>query len=102
MSDAGDWEETEEDISRKWNADEAGCENDLVIEENPTDQKTRTKENWAMLSDEQMSNGYPFSLLNDEQMSNKVRVEHQPEKRDPVQRGNSRLGGNHENFQVSC
>ena len=31
-----------------------------------------------MLSDEQMSNGYPFSLLNDEQMSNKVRVEHQP------------------------
>ena len=34
---------------------------------------------WAVLSDEQMSNGYPFSLLNDEQMSNKVRVEHQPE-----------------------
>ena len=33
---------------------------------------------WAVLSDEQMSNGYPFSLLNDEQMSNKVRVEHQP------------------------
>ena len=33
-----------------------------------------------MLSDEQMSNGYPFSLLNDEQMSNKVRVEHQPDK----------------------
>ncbi len=32
-----------------------------------------------MLSDEQMSNGYPFSLLNDEQMSNKVGVEHQPE-----------------------
>ena len=31
-----------------------------------------------MLSDEQMSNGYPFSLLNDEQMSNKVRVKHQP------------------------
>ena len=27
-----------------------------------------------MLSDEQMSNGYPFSLLNDEQMSNKVGV----------------------------
>ena len=35
---------------------------------------------WAVLSDEQMSNGYPFSLLNDEQMSNKVRVEHQPDK----------------------
>ena len=33
---------------------------------------------WAVLSDEQMSNGYPFSLLNDEQMSNKVGVEHQP------------------------
>ena len=33
---------------------------------------------WAVLSDEQMSNGYPFSLLNDEQMSSKVRVEHQP------------------------
>ena len=24
---------------------------------------------WPVLSDEQMSNGYPFSLLNDEQMS---------------------------------
>ena len=36
------------------------------------------KVGWAVLSDEQMSNGYPFSLLNDEQMSNKVRVEHQP------------------------
>ena len=34
--------------------------------------------NWAVLSDEQMSIGYPFSLLNDEQMSNKVGVEHQP------------------------
>ena len=34
---------------------------------------------WAVLSDEQMSNGYPFSLLNDEQMSNKVGVEHQPD-----------------------
>ena len=34
--------------------------------------------NWAVLSDEQMSNGYPFSLLNDEQMSNKVGVKHQP------------------------
>ena len=33
---------------------------------------------WAVLSDEQMSNGWSFSLLNDEQMSNKVRVEHQP------------------------
>ena len=33
---------------------------------------------WAVLSDEQMSNGYPFSLLNDEQMSNKVGVKHQP------------------------
>ena len=38
------------------------------------------KHNWAVLSDEQMSNGYPFSLLNDEQMSNKVRVKHQPDK----------------------
>ena len=34
--------------------------------------------NWAVLSDEQMSNGYPFSLVNDEQMSNKVGVKHQP------------------------
>ena len=34
--------------------------------------------NWAVLSDEQTSKGWPFSLLNDEQMSNKVRVEHQP------------------------
>ena len=33
---------------------------------------------WAVLSEEQMSIGYPFSLLNDEQMSNKVGVEHQP------------------------
>ena len=33
---------------------------------------------WAVLSDEQRSNGYPFLLLNDEQMSNKVGVEHQP------------------------
>ena len=33
---------------------------------------------WAVLSDEQMSNGWPFSLLNDEQMSNWVGVEHQP------------------------
>ena len=33
---------------------------------------------WAVLSDEQMSNGYPFSLVNDEQMSNKVGVKHQP------------------------
>ena len=32
---------------------------------------------WAVLSDEQMSNGWPFSLLNDEQMSNKVGVEQQ-------------------------
>ena len=30
--------------------------------------------NWAVLSDEQMSNRWPYSLLNDEQMSNKVRV----------------------------
>ena len=36
--------------------------------------------NWAVLSDEQMSNGYPFSLVNDEQMSNKVGVKHQPDK----------------------
>ena len=35
--------------------------------------------NWAVLSDEQMSNGYPFSLPNDEQTSNKVGVEHQPD-----------------------
>ncbi len=34
--------------------------------------------NWAVLSDEPMSDTWPFSLLNDEQMSNKVRVEHQP------------------------
>ena len=34
---------------------------------------------WAVLSDEQLSNGWPFSLLNDEQMSNKVVVEHQPD-----------------------
>ena len=33
---------------------------------------------WAVLSDEQMSNGWPFSLLNDEQMSNWVGVEHEP------------------------
>ena len=33
-----------------------------------------------MLSDEQMSNGLPFSLLNDEQMSNKIRVEQQSAK----------------------
>ena len=33
---------------------------------------------WAVLSDEQMSNGCPLFLLNDEQMSNKVGVEHQP------------------------
>ena len=33
---------------------------------------------WVVLSDEQMSNGWPFSPLNDEQMSNKERVEHQP------------------------
>ena len=38
----------------------------------------QTKTTWAVLSDEQMSNGWSFSLLNDEQMSNKVRVEHQP------------------------
>ena len=31
----------------------------------------------AMLSDEQMTTGWPFSLVNDEQMSNQVRVEHQ-------------------------
>ena len=36
--------------------------------------------NWAVLSDEQMSNGWPYSLLNDEQMRNKVRVEQQPDK----------------------
>ena len=36
-----------------------------------------SKSTWAVLSDEQMSNGLPFSLLNDEQMSNKMRVEQQ-------------------------
>ena len=36
--------------------------------------------NWAVLSDEQMSTGWPFSLLNDAQMSNKVGVEPQPGK----------------------
>ena len=34
---------------------------------------------WAVLSDEQMSNGCQFSLLNDEQTSNWLGVEHQPE-----------------------
>ena len=34
---------------------------------------------WAVLSDEQMSNGCQFSLLNDEQMSNWLGVEHQPD-----------------------
>ena len=33
---------------------------------------------WAVLGDEQISYGWPFSLVNDEGMSNKVRVEHQP------------------------
>ena len=37
-----------------------------------------TMSSWSVLSDEQMSNGYPFSLLNDEQMSNWVGVKHQP------------------------
>ena len=36
--------------------------------------------NWAVLSDEQMSKGWPYSLLNDEQMSNWLGVEHQPGK----------------------
>ena len=36
--------------------------------------------NWAVLSDEQMSNGRQFSLLNDEQMSNWLGVEHQSDK----------------------
>ena len=36
--------------------------------------------NWAVLSDEQMSNGWPCSLLNGEQTSNKVGVDHQPGK----------------------
>ena len=35
---------------------------------------------WAVLSDEQMSNGWPCSLLNDEQMINKVGVENQPDR----------------------
>ena len=34
---------------------------------------------WAVLSDEQMSNGCQFSLLNDEQMSNWLGVKHQPD-----------------------
>ena len=34
---------------------------------------------WAVLSDEQMSNGSPCSLLNGKQMINKVGVEHQPD-----------------------
>ena len=38
------------------------------------------KHSWAVLSDEQMINGWPFSLLNDEQMSNKVRVEQQADR----------------------
>ncbi len=42
------------------------------------------KSNWAVLSDEQMSNGWSYPLLNDEQMSNKVRVEHQPAKIIPI------------------
>ena len=33
---------------------------------------------WLVLSDEQMSNGWPVSLLNDEQMSNWLGAEHQP------------------------
>ena len=33
---------------------------------------------WLVLSDEQMSKGWPFSLLNDEQMSNWVGVRHLP------------------------
>ena len=38
------------------------------------------KNNWAVLSDEQMSKRWPFSLLNNEQMSNWLGVEHQPDK----------------------
>ena len=34
---------------------------------------------WAVLSDEQMSNGCQFSIVNDEQMSNWLGVEHQPD-----------------------
>ncbi len=41
--------------------------------------KINMEHNWAELSDEQMSNGWPFSLLNDEQMSNWLGVEHQPD-----------------------
>ena len=33
---------------------------------------------WLVLSDEQMSKGWPFFLLNVEQMSNWLGVEHQP------------------------
>ncbi len=42
---------------------------------------------WAVLSDEQMSNGWPFSLLNDEQMSNKVGVEQQSDTNNMFQLG---------------
>ena len=44
----------------------------------PTSKSKCFFSNWAVLSDEQVSNGYPCSLLNDEQMSNKVGVKHQP------------------------
>ncbi len=46
---------------------------------------------WAMHSDEQMINGWPFSPLNDEQMSKKVRVEHHRE--NPVQNVNLQKAG---------
>ena len=48
--------------------------------------KDHPKNNWAVLSDEQMRKIWPFSLLNDEQMSNKVEVKHQPDKQ-PVFHG---------------
>ena len=38
-----------------------------------------SKNGWLVLSDEQMSKGWPYSLLNDEQMSNWLGVEHQPD-----------------------
>ena len=34
---------------------------------------------WLVLSDEQMSQGWPFSLLNDEQMSNWLGVQQLPD-----------------------
>ena len=59
---------------------------------------------WAVLSDEQMSNGYPFSLLNDEQMSNWVGVKHLPEN-DEIPTSlyqQKRFGGSTASVWVTC